>query len=150
MTSVFLSMLFYTVLGPPIGALIFVATIVFAYFFVGKGSLSDLYDIPMLLLIGIPWSFLIGGVQASFVGAIVGFFSLRFNKEKVVVRLAASLCACFCSLLFLFFSPWSHGYNPPKTFEDAIEPSLFFLSFHMMPAYSVWLIQHSLLRKKMA
>lgn len=151
MNSIIRSILTYAILGPPIGAFIFVLVIIIGPFLIGRGSHQDFVDLPKLLMFGIIFSFVLGGLQAAFAGAAVGFFAEYYNSQKIAVPIVASIIGCLVFLLIAFNGPWSHGLNGPwtsETFAEFLWRMLFFLSFHVLPAICVWLIQRRWSRRQ--
>jgi hypothetical protein len=131
----------YFILGPLIGA---ICTALFGLFSVVKDSVSfgeiaaSVVAFPILLLVGVPFAFLFGGVQSMFVGFATGLAEKNTGLTAIWIPIFASIVAW---LGFATYSHFTENTNWQNSFASGNAAAWFFV--HVAAAAGTWLLLNS-------
>jgi hypothetical protein len=126
----------FLALGPPLGGLLFsILLIVSPPFFettvpADKGIVDLLSGGVLVMLFALPFSYILGGLQAGFCGLVLSVYGWFKGKPAFWAALAASL------LSFLM----SYAFNFTGTLFDSSYMLLMMLVVHVIPTLLCWLI----------
>jgi hypothetical protein len=131
--------LLYFVLGPPIGAA-FVTLSSLTYMLFTATELKEVAEyflaLPLILVLGVGFSYWFGGLQAAFVGLVAGVTDHFTGNKTIWVPIFASLLTW---LYYIIFGVSRDNVNLRDTFLSG--DAAFWLSIHMVSGIGVWILQ---------
>ena len=130
------TILTFLALGPPLGAIVLVLLLTLmpglamTSSFADKGAADMLAGSFGMMLFALPFSYIVGGLQAGFCGLVVAIFGCIKGKPPLWIALAASAIA------FLVF----FGFDVFGTLSDTKSIIFIMLIVHLVPTTLCWLI----------
>ncbi len=127
------------VLGPPLGAIVFVLLLTavpgFALTsaFEGKSASDMLAGSIGVMLFTLPFSYILGGLQAGFCGLVLAIYGWLKGRPPLWIALVASLFSFSVSYFVDIFG----------TFADSQHITTVMFITHMVPTILCWLIVQS-------
>jgi hypothetical protein len=139
MKKVLLTTLLYAALGPPIGA-VFLSLLSFGSLLFQTTEMNEVAThfkaLPFLIILGIGFSYWLGGLQAMFVGLLTGAFEHFKDNRTIWIPLAGGF------LTWLYYS-YFVAYLNNGTLQNAFfsEDAALWFAIHMISAGGVWFLQ---------
>lgn len=130
------TILTFLVLGPPLGAIVLVLLLAavpglaLTTAFEGKGIADLLAGSIGVMLFTLPFSYILGGLQAGFCGLVLATYGWFKGRPPLWIALVASLFAFGVSYFVDIFG----------TFADSQHITMVMFITHMVPTFLCWLI----------